>query len=104
MSYLDSLSQLKFKVSKVEIEGIVFYLREISLATRLKYEKEQDQMTKIIKMLYESLCDADGKPTEKPEDFDRFVETMPERMLKDLVTAFTQLNYPNKEEDQQLKN
>ncbi len=104
MSYIDALSHLKFKTTSTEIEGITFYLREISLGTRLKYEKEQDNMTKILKMMYASLCDEDGNLTEKEENFDRFVAVMPERVLKKLVDAFTSLNYPNQNEDKDLKN
>lgn len=104
MSYIDSLSKLKFKTKKAEIEGITFYLREISLGTRLKYEQEKDNTVKILKMMYSSLCDENGNLTEKEEDFDRFVEVTPERILRNLITAFTELNYPNEQKDTDLKN
>ena len=42
MSYLDQIKGLKFKVSKVTVDGVDFYLRELSGKARLNFEGEKD--------------------------------------------------------------
>ena len=75
MSYLEQIKSLKFKTSKVTIEGVDFYLRELSGKARLDFEGEQDLQLRVLKMMHASLCDADGNLTEKPEDFNACYET-----------------------------
>ena len=43
-------------------------------------------------MMHASLCDADGNLTEKLEDFDAFMESVPNKVLLQLVNAFSALN------------
>ena len=43
-------------------------------------------------MMHASLCDADGNLTEKPEDFDAFMESVPNKALLQLVNAFSALS------------
>ena len=43
-------------------------------------------------MMHASLCDADGNLTEKPEDFNAFMESVPNKVLNALVNAFSDLN------------
>ena len=83
MSYLDRIKGLKFKVSKVTVDGVDFYLRVLS---------GKDLQLRVLKMMHASLCDADGKLTEKPEDFDAFMESVPNKVLLQLVNAFSTLN------------
>ena len=92
MSYLDQIKGLKFKVSKVTVGGVDFYLRELSGKARLDFEGEKDLQLRVLKMMHASLCDADGKLTEKPEDFDAFMESVPNKVLLQLVNAFSALN------------
>ena len=92
MSYLDQIKGLKFKVSKVTVDGVDFYLRELSGKVRLDFEGEKDLHLRVLKMMHASLCDADGKLTEKPEDFDAFMESVPNKVLLQLVNAFSALN------------
>ena len=92
MSYLDTLKTLKFKISKVTFEGADFYLRELSGKARLDFEGEKDLQLRVLKMMHASLCDADGNLTEKPEDFDAFMESVPNKALLQLVNAFSALN------------
>ena len=68
MSYLDQIKGLKFKVSKVTVDGVDFYLRELSGKARLDFEGEKDLQLRVLKMMHASLCDADGKLTEKPKE------------------------------------
>ena len=92
MSYLDTLKTLKFKISKVTVEGADFYLRELSGKARLDFENEKDLQLRVLKMMHASLCDADGNLTEKPEDFDAFMDAVPNKVLNALVNAFSALN------------
>ena len=41
MSYLDQIKVLKFKVSKVTVDGVDFYLRELSDKARVDFEGEK---------------------------------------------------------------
>ena len=92
MSYLDTLKTLKFKISKVTFEDTDFYLRELSGKARLDFEGEKDLQLRVLKMMHASLCDADGNLTEKPEDFNAFMESVPNKVLNALVNAFSALN------------
>lgn len=92
MSYLDQIKGLKFKVSKVTVDGVEFYLRELSGKVRLDFEGEKDLQLRVLKMMHASLCDENGKLTEKPEDFDAFMESVPNMVLNALVNAFSALN------------
>ena len=101
MSYLDAIKALKFRVQKVEIDGVVFYLRELSGKARIAFEKELNVETKVLKMMHASLCDESGNPTEKPEDFNAFMDAVPNKALNILINEFTKINSVNEEE---LKN
>ena len=92
MSYLDQIKGLKFKVSKVTVDGVDFYLRELSGKARLDFEGEKDLQLRVLKMMHASLCDENGNLTEKPEDFDAFMESVPNKVLLQLVNAFSALN------------
>ena len=92
MSYLDQIKGLKFKVSKVTVDGVDFYLRELSGKARLDFEGEKDLQLRVLKMMHASLCDADGKLTEKPEDFEAFMGSVPNKVLNQLVQEFSALN------------
>ena len=52
-------------------------------------------------MMHASLCDENGNLTEKPEDFDAFMESVPNKVLNALVNAFSALNITN---ENNLKN
>ena len=95
MSYLDQIKSLKFKISKVTVDGVDFYLRELSGKARLDFEGEKDLQLRVLKMMHASLCDADGNLTEKSEDFDAFMESVPNKVLNALVNAFSALNITN---------
>lgn len=43
-------------------------------------------------MMHASLCESNGNLTEKPEDFDAFMESVPNKALLQLVNAFSALN------------
>ena len=88
MSYLDQIKGLKFKVSKVTVDGVDFYLRELSGKARLDFENEKDLQLRVLK----SLCDENEKLTEKPKDFEAFMESVPNKVLLQLVNAFSALN------------
>ena len=92
MSYLDQIKSLKFKTSKVPVDGVDFYLRELSGKARIDFENEKDLQLRVLKMMHASLCDADGNLTEKPEDFNAFMESVPNKVLNALVNAFSALN------------
>ena len=92
MSYLDQIKSLKFKISKVTVDGVDFYLRELSGKARLDFEGEKDLQLRVLKMMHASLCDADGNLTEKSEDFDAFMESVPNKVLNALVNAFSDEN------------
>ena len=92
MSYLDQMKSLKFKISRVTVDGVDFYLRELSGKARLDFENEKDLQLRVLKMMHASLCDADGNLTEKPEDFNAFMESVPNKVLNALVNAFSDLN------------
>ena len=57
--------------------------------------------TKVLKMMHASLCDEIGNPTEKPEDFNAFMDAVPNKALNILINEFTKINSVNEEE---LKN
>lgn len=101
MSYLEKIKNLKFKVKKVEVDGITFYLRELSGRTRLDFEKEKDLETKVLKMMHASLCNDKGILTEEPNDFSSFIEAVPNKILNVLVKEFSELNIVKEEK---LKN
>ena len=92
MSYLDQIKGLKFKVSKVTVDGVDFYLRELSDKASLDFEGEKDLQLRVLKMMHASLCDENGKLTEKPDDFNAFMESVPNKVLLQLVNAFSALN------------
>ena len=92
MSYLDQIKGLKFKVSKVTVDGVDFYLRELSGKGRLDFEGEKDLQLRVLKIMHASLCDENGKLTEKPKDFEAFMESVPNKVLLQLVNAFSALN------------
>ena len=92
MSYLEQIKSLKFKTSKVTVDGVDFYLRELSGKARLDFEGEKDLQLRVLKMMHASLCDADGKLTEKPKDFEAFMESVPNKVQLQLVNAFSALN------------
>lgn len=59
---------------------------------RIDFENEKDLQLRVLKMMHASLCDADGNLTEKPEDFNAFMESVPNKVLNALVNAFSALN------------
>lgn len=97
MSYLNVVKNLKFKVKKVECEGITFYLRELSGRARLDFEKEKDLEIRVLKMMHSSLCDENGALTEDPKDFNAFIEAVPNKVLNVLVKEFSELNIAKEE-------
>ena len=99
MSYLEQIKTLKFKTSKVTVDGVDFYLRELSGKARLDFEGEKD--LQLLKMMHASLCDENGNLTEKSEDFDAFMESVPNKVLNALVNAFSAINITN---ENNLKN
>ena len=101
MSYLDAIKALKFRVQKVEIEGITFYLRELSGRARMEFDGEKNMEIRVLKMMHSSLCDENGNLTEDPKDFDDFMAATPNKILLTLVNAFSDLNITREEE---LKN
>ena len=101
MSYLEQIKSMKFKTNKVTVDGVDFYLRELSGKARIDFENEKDLQLRVLKMMHVSLCDADGNLTEKPEDFDAFMESVPNKVLLQLVNAFSALNITN---ENNLKN
>ena len=92
MSYLDQIKGLKFKVSKVTVDGVDFYLRELSGKACFDFEGEMDLQLRVLKMMHASLCDENEKLTEKPKDFEAFMESVPNKVLLQLVNAFSALN------------
>ena len=92
MSYLDQIKGLKFKVSKVTVDGVDFYLRELSGKARIDFENEKDLQLRVLKMTHASLCDENGNLTEKLEDFNAFMDAVPNKVLNALVNAFSALN------------
>lgn len=92
MSYLEQIKSLKFKISKVTVDGVDFYLRELSGKARIDFENEKDLQLRVLKMMHASLCDENGNLTEKPEDFNAFMESVPNKVLNALVNAFSALN------------
>ncbi len=86
------LKSLKLKISKVTVDGVDFYLRELSGKARLDFEGEKDLQLRVLKMMHASLCDENGNLTEKPKDFDAFMESVPNKVLNALVNAFSALN------------
>ena len=101
MSYLEQIKSLKFKTSKVTVDGVDFYLRELSGKARRDFEGEQDLQRRDRQMMHASLCDENGNLTEKQEDFDAFMESVPNKVLLQLVNAFSTLNITN---ENNLKN
>ena len=101
MSYLEQIKSLKFKTSKVTVDGVDFYLRELSGKARLDFEGEKDLQLRVLKMMHAYLCDENGNLTEKQEDFDAFMESVPNKVLLQLVNAFSTLNITN---ENNLKN
>ena len=101
MSYLEQIKSLKFKTSKVTVDGVDFYLRELSGKARIDFEGEKDLQLRVLKMMHASLYDENGNLTEKPEDFDAFMESVPNKVLNALVNAFLALNITNEND---LKN
>ena len=88
MSYLDQIKGLKFKVSKVTVDGVDFYLRELSDKARVDFEGEKDLQLRVLKMMH----DENGNLTENPKDFDAFMESVPNKVQLQLVNAFSALN------------
>ena len=88
MSYLDQIKGPKFKVSKVTVDGVDFYLRELSDKARLDFEGEKDLQLRVLKMMH----DENGNLTENPKDFDAFMESVPNKVQLQLVNAFSALN------------
>ena len=101
MSYLERIKSMKFKTSKVAVDGVDFYLRELSGKARIDFEGEKDLQLRVLKMMHDSLCDENGNLNEKPEDFDAFMESVPNKVLNALVNAFLALNITNEND---LKN
>ncbi len=101
MSYLDLAKNLKFKIKKVEIEGVSFFIRELSGKTRLEFENEKDLEKRVLKMMHASLCDEKGILTENEKDFNSFMEAMPNNVINILVKEFSELNTTKENE---LKN
>ena len=92
MSYLEQIKSLKFKISRVTVDGVDFYLRELSGKARIDFENEKDLQLRVLKMMHASLCDENGNLTEKPEDFNAFMDAVPNKVLNALVNAFSSLN------------
>lgn len=101
MSYLDTVKALKFNTRTVVIDGVTFHLRELSGKARMAYDSEQNMELRILKMMYASLCDENGNLTEDPKDFDKFMDSVPNKVLTALVKEFSELNITKEEE---LKN
>ncbi len=92
MSYLEQIKSLKFKISRVTVDGTDFYLRELSGKARLDFENDKDLQIRVLKMMHAFLCDADGNLTEKPEDFNAFMDAVPDKVQNQLVQEFSTLN------------
>ncbi len=101
MSYLEQIQSLKFKISEVTVDSEDFYLRELSGKARIDFENEKDLQLRVLKMMHASLCDENGNLTEKPEDFNAFMESVPNKVLNSLVNPFSALNITN---ENNLKN
>ena len=56
MSYLEQIQSLKFKTSKVTIDGVDFYLRELSGKARIDFENEKDLQLRVLKMMQDDAC------------------------------------------------
>ena len=66
MSYLEQIKSLKFKISKVTVDGVDFYLRELSGKARLDFENEKDLQLRVLKMMHASLCEPKSRRTSMP--------------------------------------
>ena len=96
MSYLDQIKGLKFKVSKVTIDGVDFYLRELSGKARLDFEDEQDLQLRVLKMMHASLCDENGTPKKLIRG--SFVFRLAVRIARELHRPISEvLEYPTTE-------
>ena len=89
MSYLEQIKSLKFKISRVTVDGVDFYLRELSGKARRGFEGEKDLQLRVLKMMHASLCDADGNITEKPEDVNEFMGAGPNKVLNAVGNDFS---------------
>ena len=97
MSYLEQIKSLKFKIGKVSVDGEDFYipdfyLLELSGKVHLDFENDKDLQFRVHKMMHASFCDADGTLTEKPENFNVFMDAEPNKVLNQLVNDFSALN------------
>src|SRR5574344_1067262 len=97
MSYLNVVKNLKFKVKKVECEGITFYLHELSGRARRNFEKEKDLEIRVLKMMHSSISEEKGTLSEEPKDFNAFIEAVPNKVLNVLVKEFSELNIAKEE-------
>ncbi len=68
------------------------YAGALKKKARLDFGDEKDLQLRVLKMMHASLCDENGKLTEKPEDFEAFMESVPNKVLLQLVNAFSALN------------
>ena len=58
--YLEKSKEFKYKVEKVEVDGVVFYLREITGDYFMKFKDEKDNFMQTCRMIHASLCDENG--------------------------------------------
>ena len=77
------------------------YAGALKKKARLDFEGKKDLQLRVLKMMHASLCDENGNLTEKPKDFDAFMESVPNKVLNALVNAFSALNITN---ENNLKN
>jgi hypothetical protein len=101
--YLEKFKEFKYKVEKVEVDGVVFYLREITGDYFVKFKDEKDSFMQTCRMIHASLCDENGNLTENPADFNEFIKVVPNKTMIALAEEFTKLNSFEKKEAE-LKN
>ncbi len=101
--YLEKFKEFKYKVEKVEVDGVVFYLREITGDYFMKFKDEKDNFMQTCRMIHASLCDENGKLTENPADFNEFIKVVPNKTMMALAEEFAKLNSFEKKEAE-LKN
>ena len=101
--YLEKFKEFKYKVEKVEVDGVVFYLREITGDYFMKFKDEKDNFMQTCRMIHASLFDENGKLTENPADFNEFIKVVPNKTMIALAEEFAKLNSFEKKEAE-LKN
>lgn len=101
--YLEKFKEFKYKVEKVEVDGVVFYLREITGDYFMKFKDEKDNFMQTCRMIHASLGDENGMLTENPADVNEFIKVVPNKTMIALAEEFAKLNSFEKKETE-LKN